>query len=1224
MKHQKTYDNFYSNMHKSVKSELSNTNQGISCKEKPKVFHKRAISFSKINKKFKCNEHNRNYYKYCIQCKDDICPQCYNNNHFIHDNINYEDISLNKKQMKLFIKEYNEYIKIYTQILVKIKEWQERFTQTVADFDSYMKKNVIDIISNMINNYDINNINYNTIIEYRTIFSLLLEKSEENVANQKMIKLMKSYINLKNYNSYQYIDLNQNLSDISKDVLSLLNASINKGNFLQQGNNIIKFLYNIFPLFSNDDNYGNIEDIDDIDKNNKKDEKKNFCNYKKKSVVMKNNKSSNNILDSSRNFRKLLYNNIDNVIYNNNKNIYEKKKPFDKKKNGEIFLEKEEIPIFSHKSPVESKEDSEDINSSKNKKNLTQKKWNNLYLTKTYTSSNINKYNPPDNSICSKIGEKQMYMTARESNPLWKSTNFFQTRYSDMLNDNDEIDEYDDDINIDLHYKSEKNSNSSLNKRPIIFNNNINNFNNINNINSKNNYINNYSINTIYKEKNKKCNKVYTHKKFSSTLTGLKNVNLINKSQLDKNSEGTYNTIDYNYYDTYTSYNTISMTDGKIPNSYREPKSSTASKKNAENENINNFWKIKKVKEFQIDINKDINIGFELGNSECKIGIINQDTNCIELWVPYESSDSSNNKLNKLGVPTLISFKDKNDNIIIGENAEELKISNPGHTIFNFMKYIGKNSDEIDGKKELWSYKLYNNVKNGKPYVKGNNNEYKTKVYNFEDLLSLYLRKLFELLFSKFKIKNDKKINNLLKINLIVTVPNDFNYFQRKVIEKIFLTQLFPKKLVNDTMSNYYSEDNKKNNNKNNMTQLYVYGKYNIQIKNIKIENSSNVGYLYLFQKQIENNFNNFNKKVILIHIDGGSVNISLISTLINNTNSNNDFSQKSEKDHHNKNNEEYINKYEIKDIKGTTFGEEDLTDAFVNSCLSDFTEKIRNECMKTPSALAKLRKSCETAKKYFYKTGQTEIKIQKLYDNIDLNMTLNKNDYERACTDKFQAIIELIKDLITEVNISEKEIDDIIFIGNTTNVNIIRQKISKIFKSKNNELFNKLANNIYFENDINKKDYTNDDYIAIGASLQCFNLYENKFNNYKYIEITPISFGIEGLEKKMNFVIKRGSCIPIQVKKFVKIRKPVGDCIGINVYEGEDENVNNNRLISRADINIKNFRNEKKGKDYVEVLIQFIIDNNFDLNVFILDAKTLRRKVECIINIDIVQGQDK
>ena len=1181
MRHQKTYENYNNNIFKSSKDIISKKIPKKIDKEVQKPFRKRTLSFSKFDNKFKCKEHNRNFYKYCILCKNDICPQCYNNNHFIHDALNYGDIALNENQMKLFKKEYNEYMATYSQILIKIKEWQNSFNNAILEFEKYMRNNIIEVIKNMINNYDINNINYNTIIEYRIIFSLILENNKENISNQKMIKLMKSYISLKNYDIYQYIDQNENLSSISKEVLSLLNNILDKGNFLQKGNNIIKFIFNNFPLFSNQ----NKNDSNEIDKLGvkyiKNNDKKENIFIDNKSI---NNKSTNNILDSSKNFKKILYNN------NTDNNIYEKKKPFDKNKNGEIFLEKEELPIFNYDTLTQPKEDVLDINLLKNSKNSSQKKSSHLYLRKTSMN------NPSKGSIVPKKEEKHNYLSSKDKNPLWKTSNYFHTRNTHILNGNEELNDLEH-IKINLNYKNENNRNCSLNKRPIIFNNNINNFNNINNINSKNNIINNYNINKIYSERNKKS-KVYIHKKFNTTLMGAKNVNILNKSQLDKNNEGDFNIIDLNNNDTYISSNTISNTDKKNPNSYKEKDNHTSSKRLAfENEKINNIWKIKKVKEFSIDINKDINIGFELGISECKIGIINQDSNCVELWAPYEHDN------NKIGVPSLISFKDKNDNIIIGEDAKESKINNPSYTFFNFIKFIGKNYKEIYGKKELWSYKIYNNIKTGKPYVKGVNNQFKNKVYNFEDLLSLYLRKLFKLLFNKINIKNDKK-NNLIKINIIVTVPNNYNYFQRKIIEKIFLTQLFSKKNLNIDIPINYSENNKIINNK---TQLYAFGKYNIQIKNIKIENSSNIGYLYLFQNQIENNLNNSNKKIILIHIDGGSINISLISALINNAK--------------NKNNEECANKYEIKGIKGTVFGEQDFTDNLVNSCLCDFTEKIRDECLKTPSALAKLRKSCEEAEKYFYKKNQTEINIQKLYDNVDLKMTLNKNDYEHACNDQFQIINEIIKDLIIKSNICEKEIDDIIFIGNTTNVYIIKQKISKIFKNKNNVLFNKLINNTYFENNLNNIDYINEDFIAIGTCLQSYNLYTNKNNKFKYIERTPISFGIEGLDKKMDFVIEKGNIIPIKVNKFVKIVKPQGDKISINIYEGDDKYVNNNRLISSANLSITNFKNEKKGKDYIEILIQFIINTNFDLNVFILDTKTLRRKFECIINIDIVQG---
>ena len=394
------------------------------------------------------------------------------------------------------------------------------------------------------------------------------------------------------------------------------------------------------------------------------------------------------------------------------------------------------------------------------------------------------------------------------------------------------------------------------------------------------------------------------------------------------------------------------------------------------------------------------------------------------------------------------------------------------------------------------------------------------------------------------------------------------------------------------------------------MLLLFLLEKYKIKIKKIKIENNSNIGYLYLFQKQIENNFYKLNNNILLIHIEGGSINISLISTLINN-----EFIMNKK--------DEYNNKYEIKGITGTNFGEEDFTDNFINLCINDFTDKIRDYCIRTPSALAKLRKSFENAKKYFYKKNISEINIQKLYDNIDLKMDLKKEDYEKSCNIYFQQIPDIIRDLLVKTKISEKEIDDIIFIGNTTNVNIIKEKISKIFKGKNNELFNKLVNNKYFENDKNNKDIINEDYIVIGASLQSFNLYSNSnlINKFKYIEITPISFGIEGVNKKMDFVIRKGDSIPKKVNKKVKIQKLKGDSISINIYEGEDEYVYNNRLISSAKINTKNLKNEKYAENYIEILIKFIINNNFDLSVFILDSKTLKKKFECIINIEILKA---
>ena len=137
-------------------------------------------------------------------------------------------------------------------------------------------------------------------------------------------------------------------------------------------------------------------------------------------------------------------------------------------------------------------------------------------------------------------------------------------------------------------------------------------------------------------------------------------------------------------------------------------------------------------------------------------------------------------------------------------------------------------------------------------------------------------------------------------MNLVVLVPNNFYYLQRKILEKIFLSQLFNRNSKFDEKENIYYLG------KNNIQ--------NIQIKNIKIENSSNLGFLYSFHNQIKRN-----KNVILIYIEGSSINISLISTSYKNKITS---TKKLKNDTNN-------NIYEIKGIEWNSFRKEDFIDNF-------------------------------------------------------------------------------------------------------------------------------------------------------------------------------------------------------------------------------------------------------------------------------------------------------
>ena len=122
----------------------------------------------------------------------------------------------------------------------------------------------------------------------------------------------------------------------------------------------------------------------------------------------------------------------------------------------------------------------------------------------------------------------------------------------------------------------------------------------------------------------------------------------------------------------------------------------------------------------------------------------------------------------------------------------------------------------------------------------------------------------------------------------------------------------------------------------------------------------------------------------------------------------------------------------------------------------------------------------------------------------------------------------------------------------------------------------------------------------------------------YKLINICQSSFGIENANGFMDIVIEKGSIIPIKFNKYIRIRKLRGNnIVNINIYEGDNKCVRNNKLISNNSIDISNFKQERRDEKSIEILFQFYIDSNYNLNVFILDKISFQRKFECLMNIN-------
>ena len=1262
-----------SDVRKIILSKKSSSNKKSNIETKESTNNKKENYFI-------CN-HNSNFISFCEICSLDLCSNC-EQNHYNHKIIKFADIIPKKEEINEINITIKKYIDDYNKLIEEIYKWKKELDKNIFYFEEQIKNNsTINKNLEFLEKFDFSkNNNFSSISKYIKISDLLIKSNnnDNNINNDSTLGCyeFKTYIN-------------------SKKILDKI-INYKKEDFINKSNDIIKLIFSFLTKkiykYENQPN----EQTNALSTSNYANENDNFFNMDN---IYNNTYTFSNTSKKENNTKEININYFNNTINdNNNINQYNKKIgiirniPIKKIENqsksiGNIFLDKEKKIMIPEKN-----EKNYNMNYMKFKKSIIK--------SSTLRRLNIiNKHENKNNYIKNK--------NKNESNSVNYIINNNKKTLSNIYsNNNSQIYKYIPKIKKQNRVYTINNKNNN-----IVINNNlntINSYNNINESNKKNIYrhkklnsvsISNYINHSLPIDFNNYYNNEYENLATLNNSTG-NYTNLIKPMNLDL-IKSTYNPdIDrknfssFNYISpiyslntletniTPTSYFSLKDTNGLILSNKRNDlkkklltknsliqsnyntiletpitfssKITTESntiKYNKINTTLNNkdFFTEQKIssRKYQIDSTKNLYIGLELGNSECSIGIVSQNKNNYNNIEIFDFN--LDNKEKQYTIPTIICFDSKSNDIKIGFEAENHILNNPSQTIFNILKIIGKSYKQINNDIDIWPFKLYYNEDLCRPYVKINYNKQKNRIFFFEDLLSIYLKKLFEIFFSKIKLINNNL--NIINLILVVTVPNTYNYLQRKIIEKIFQTQIFPQN--KDILSNTSSTSNIYDNINNNQIKKEnnLYSGYKIILKDIKIENGSSVAGLCLFNNKIKfknnidnifnynnqlidnkesyiiNNDNNnerdslnsinnkqkMNKNILVINIDGGFTNISL-GTISNNkqkekNSSNSKIKNKSLK----KNN---LNILEIKELTGNELGEEDFIDIYINYCLKQFDDNIYKECLKSTFELARLRQSILIARKYFNSTEkENKITINLPHKLLELKINLNQKDYEKSCQEVFTKIIYMIKTILKKAKLSEKNIDIIMLVASKLTIDKISPKLRNIFTSNTKILFNN--SNV-------------DKYITIGATMQALN------NNmikpiYKFIDITNMNFGIETLNGVMDIVVPKGLKIPAQKIKYVKIKSNeniegenmnhLNKYLEINIFEGDNKYVKNNRLISCANIDKRNFKEEKVGEGFIELLVEFEINNYSSLSVYVLDVKNFKRRFECLTNLDMVKG---
>ena len=309
------------------------------------------------------------------------------------------------------------------------------------------------------------------------------------------------------------------------------------------------------------------------------------------------------------------------------------------------------------------------------------------------------------------------------------------------------------------------------------------------------------------------------------------------------------------------------------------------------------------------------------------------------------------------------------------------------------------------------------------------------------------------------------------------------------------------------------------------------------------------------------NSKGNADKKIIVIDFGGGTLDITLLKYL---------------KD------ENGIYCDVLGTYGDTNFGGEDFDKILMTKCKEKFLDdKINNTLVyKEKLNSVRLKRACERAKIKLSKFNETKIHLENYVQYQSFDFSLKKEEFIEYCKDLFDKFEKIINDFLTQSKTDKNVIDEIILIGGSTMIPKIKEIITNKFS------------NSKINCHLDPKEV-----VAMGAAIRgAMSLKLSSIENIQLFDVTNLSLGIK--EKKVNFdvIIKRSTKLPCEIIKVYKTESDNQTFVWIEIYEGEDKNINSEKNLLLGKFKIVGLPKRKKGD--VKISVKFRVNENSILEV--------------------------